>query len=150
VYTEGLNFTSVQVKNYHEDYVLSHNPKVDAREIVSSVNKWGKELSVDPKLLLAVAKVESTFDPHAISKSGAYGLMQVIPVWHKEKILQARRELGNPEIFNISTNIYLGAKVLKECLEKTGGVTKALQCYSGQTPGYDAKVLAEYRRLQKI
>ena len=128
-------------------YVAKSNPKItnkSAREIVVAAQKWGYEHGVDSTLLLAIMSVESNFYPHAISASGAYGLMQVIPVWHKDKIVKARKELGNPEIFNINTNIYLGSLVLKDCMNKVKRVSKALSCYSGNTPGYDEKVLKQY------
>lgn len=131
-------------------YVTEANPKVDqkdARAIVMSSLKWAYEFNLDPKLLLAIAKVESNYYKYAISSSGAYGIMQVIPVWHKDKILEARKVTGNPEIFNIDTNIYLGARVIKDCLNKHGKINKALLCYSGQTPEYDKKVLNAYTRL---
>lgn len=131
-------------------YVVESNPKVqekDARAIVFSALKWAWEFDLDPKLLLAIAKVESNYYKYAISSSGAYGLMQVIPVWHKDKILEARKVTGNPEVFNIDTNMYLGARIYKDCIKKYGNVNKALLCYSGQTPGYDKKVVQEYTRL---
>jgi soluble lytic murein transglycosylase-like protein len=122
-------------------------PLKDAKQIVDSTYKWAKEFNVDEKLILAVAKIESKFNKHAISPSGAYGVMQIIPVWHKEKILAARAKLGNPELFHIDTNIFLGTWILKDCLIKTGNTIKALQCYSGQTAGYSQKVMSEYQKL---
>lgn len=119
----------------------------DANQIIQSAYKYANQFEVDKKLILAVAKVESGFNKYAISSSGAYGIMQIIPVWHKEKILVARNTLGNPEIFNIDTNIFLGTWVLRECLNKHGQVNKALLCYSGQTPGYDKKVLEAYAKI---
>jgi soluble lytic murein transglycosylase-like protein len=140
-------------KSEYIGYIQKSNPTVkekDARDIVLATLKWANQYKLDEKLILAVAKVESNFYNHAISPSGAYGLMQVIPVWHKDKILAARKDVGNPELFNISTNIYLGARVLKDCVDKTTGLNKALLCYAGNTSGYDQKVLAEYSKLQKI
>lgn len=140
-------------KSPYVNYVAESNPKLSSRatkEIVVAAYKWSSEFGIDPKLLLAIAKVESNFYPHAISSSGAYGIMQVIPLWHKDKIIKARQELGNPEIFNINTNMYLGAMVLRDCVKKTGKVSKALQCYSGQTPGYDQKVMAYYYKIQRL
>lgn len=134
-------------------YVVNSNPQISdkaAKEIVIAAYKWSYEFNIDMKLLLAVAKVESNFYPHAISSSGAYGLMQVIPLWHKEKIIKARTELGNPEIFNVNTNMYLGAMVLRDCMKKTSKTSKALLCYSGKTPGYDEKVLVQYYKIQKL
>ena len=138
-------------KSALETHVIETNPKVsvkEAKSIVHAVIRWGEEFSIDPKLLLAIAKVESNYNKHAISPSGAYGLMQVIPVWHKDKIKKAKEELGNPEVFDIHTNIYLGASVLSECKIKYKDISKALLCYAGQTPGYDKKVLLAYRALK--
>lgn len=136
------------------EYVVKSNPSISnksAKEIVFAAYRWAFEFNVDVRLLLAIAKVESNFYQHAISSSGAYGIMQVIPLWHKDKIIRARNELGNPEIFNINTNMYLGALILRDCMKKTSAKTsKALQCYSGQTPGYDNKVLVQYYNIQKL
>ncbi len=138
-------------KSALETHVIEANPKVsmkEAKSIVHAAIRWGEEFSIDPKLLMAIAKVESNYNKHAISPSGAYGLMQVIPVWHKDKIKKAREYLGNPEVFDIHTNIYLGASVLRECKNKHSELNRALLCYAGQTPGYDKKVLVAYRALK--
>lgn len=135
----------------HEDYILSSNIKVspaDAKEIVSAVTRWSQEFKLDPKLMLAIARQESNFDKYAISSSGAYGVMQVIPVWHKQKVVDAHALLGNPELFNINTNIYLGARVLSDCFKRKKDVTKALECYYGKpNTAYAKQVLAHYKIL---
>lgn len=134
-------------------YVAESNPDLSikaTKEIVVASYKWASEFNLDPKLLLAIAKVESNFYPHAISSSGAYGLMQVIPLWHKDKILKARKELGNPEIFSINTNMYLGALILRDCTKRNRTIMKTLQCYSGKTPGYEEKVMVNYYKIQKL
>lgn len=156
-----INDTAVYAqKTVHEykspyiEFIRSVNPKLtykDAREIFVSAIKWGSEFKVDPKLILAIAKVESKFVPYSISPTGALGLMQVIPKWHRQKIVDARDKIGNPELFGISTGIYLGTRVIKECLVQTSNkVTSALSCYSGNTPGYETEVLAAYSKIQKI
>lgn len=152
----SANTASVQAQSWTSPYITyvaksnSSLPEKTTREIVVAAYRWASEFNLDPKLLLAVIKVESNFYPHAISNSGAYGLMQVIPVWHKEKIIKAREELGNPEIFNVNTNIYLGALVLRDCMRKSSRISKMLLCYSGQSHGYDEKVLTQYYNIQKL
>lgn len=140
--------------NKFVEFVIQSNPKLSvpqAREIVASTLKMSHKFGVDEKLVLAVTKAESGFQQYAISPTGAYGLMQVIPSWHRDKILKARSSLGNPEIFNVNTNIYLGTWVLSDCLDRNNNkVSKALQCYSGQTPGYDKIVLEQYHNIKKI
>jgi soluble lytic murein transglycosylase-like protein len=150
-YAQYQLFKSDKVK--YVEYIQDNNPRItgsEAREIAIAAIKWAQEFKVDEKLLLAMAKVESNFHKHAISSSGAYGIMQVIPVWHKPKILEARNKLGNPELFNINTNLFLGAWVFRDCTLNSTTLNKALLCYSGQTPGYDQKVLAEYNELKKL
>jgi soluble lytic murein transglycosylase-like protein len=139
------------IQDRQEEYILSSNIKVskeDAKEIVAAITKWAIIFKLDPKLMLAIARQESNFDKYAISSSGAYGIMQVIPVWHKQKVVDANKELGNPELFNINTNIYLGARVLLECSKRFKNTTKVLECYYGKpNTGYAQQVLAHYKNL---
>jgi len=139
------------IERRFEEYILASNIKVsrvDAKEIVSAITKWSMEFNIDPKLMLAIARQESNFDKYAISSSGAYGIMQVIPVWHKQKVIDAHKALGNPELFNINTNVYLGARVYADCMKKTKIVTKALECYYGKpNTGYAQQVLGHYKFL---
>lgn len=141
------NFSITKSNQVESIYSFPGITRNDANQIVHSVYKWSSEFKVDKKLLLAIAKVESTFNKYAISPSGALGIMQVIPKWHKEKVIAARDKLGNPELFNIDTNIFIGAWILKDCLIKHRDTSKALLCYSGQTEGYDQKVMHEYRKF---
>lgn len=139
------------VKDKLEEYILASNLKVtkpEAKEIVTAIVKWSNEFKLDPKLMLAIARQESNFNKYAISTSGAYGIMQVIPVWHKQKIVDAHALLGNPELFNINTNVYLGARVFSDCSKRFKSTTKALECYYGKADtGYAKQVLAHYKIL---
>lgn len=141
------SYSLVKQEQVETIYKIPGISRTDATQIIQSTYKWANEFKVDKKLLLAIAKVESSFNKYAISPSGALGIMQVIPKWHKEKVIAARDKLGNPELFNIDTNIYIGTWVIKDCLIKHKDVSKALLCYSGQTEGYDQKVLQEYKKF---
>ena len=121
-------------------------PRSEAEEIMTSVHRWAKKFNVDKKLILAVVKIESGFNKYAISSSGAFGLMQVIPSWHKEKVIRARDTLGDPNLFSVDTNIYIGTWILKDCIKKYVDIYAGLECYSGGTPGYGDKVLKEYNK----
>lgn len=148
-FTHPPTFAQIRQEQISKVVAIGNVPKKEADQIVKAVYKWAREFDVDKNLVLAIIKVESQFNKHAISKSGAYGLMQIIPVWHKDKIIAARAKLGNPELFDINTNVFLGTWVLKDCLTKyKGNVSNALQCYSGQTPGYDQKVLVAYKDIK--
>lgn len=146
-HTLETTFSNVKQDRIEAIYSLPGISRNDATQIVQSAYKWATQFEVDRRLILAVAKVESKFNKHAISPSGALGIMQVIPKWHKEKLIAARDMLNNPELFNIDTNMFIGTWILKECLNKYTNVSKALLCYSGQTDGYDKLVMAEYKKF---
>jgi len=122
----------------------------EAAQIVKSTMKWAKEFEVDPALLIAIQQVESRFDKHSISSSGALGLMQVIPKWHLDKMNKAIEDIGNPELFNTHTNIYLGTWVLRDCMKQyKQNIKHALGCYNGNTSTdvYANNVLGKMRTL---
>ena len=115
---------------------------------VAAAYRSGGEYSVDPLLILAVVAVESRYNPVAESVVGAKGLMQVIPKFHLEKLLDHGGEyaLLDPEV-----NISVGAQILREYQRRFGDTETALQMYAGAfdepTSQYAAKVLAEKARL---
>lgn len=151
---ESLAFVRTQ-EGIMQDIIVSTNKEIkksDAIQIVMSTVKWGKQFNVDPMLLLAIQKVESGYNKHSISVAGAFGVMQVIPKWHLEKLHEARKVLGTPEVFDINTSIYLGAWVFRDCLDKFKSTMSALLCYNGSNAspnGYDSKVMAAYLDIKK-
>ena len=65
-----------------------------------------------PQLIHSVIKVESNYNPHAISNKGALGLMQLIPA--------TARRFGVSDAFNPIQNIEGGAKYLRYLLDLYG------------------------------
>jgi soluble lytic murein transglycosylase-like protein len=113
-----------------------------ANVIVTSAISSGNKLKIDPTLVLAVAEVESEFNPKAKSdSSSAYGLMQVIPYWHKEKI-------RNRDMRQAKDQIVVGAEVLAEYIESGGSVKAALKLYSGGSSKYATKVIKTRNRIR--
>jgi soluble lytic murein transglycosylase-like protein len=143
-------------ENNLTNYIQSVNKNVsyaDAVQIVKSTMKWANEFELDPALLIAIQEVESKFNKHGISSAGAMGLMQVIPSWHLNKMSKAIADVGNPEPFNINTNIYLGSWVLKLCMKQFNLTKNALLCYNGSNAnpnGYDVKVMQAYNMVKKV
>ncbi|SDT75886.1 Cell wall-associated hydrolase, NlpC family [Actinoplanes derwentensis] len=82
----------------------------------------GARHGVSPKLLAAVAKVESGYDPRAVSKVGAQGLMQLMPA--------TARGLGVDDAFDPSQAINGAAKLLASHLREFKTVPLALAAYN--------------------
>jgi soluble lytic murein transglycosylase-like protein len=118
---------------------------------VASAYRAGAEYSVDPLLVLAVVAVESRFNPVAESVLGAKGLMQVIPKFHLEKLLDHGGELA---LLDPDVNITVGTQILREYRRRFGDLETALQAYGGAfdepTSQYSRKVLAEKARLEAL
>jgi soluble lytic murein transglycosylase-like protein len=117
---------------------------------VGAAHEAGREVGLDPLLILAVMAVESRFNPVAESLVGAKGLMQVIPRYHMDKL----NEHGGEEVvLDPVTNIALGARILKEYVRRTGSLEAGLQFYNGAladpSSQYAQKVFAEKERLQQ-
>jgi hypothetical protein len=118
--------------------------------IFATAQEAGRELRMDPLLIIAVIGVESGFNPLSQSVVGAQGLMQVMPRFHKDKLPS---DAGELPFFDPLTNVQVGAKVLKESIRRNGGIEPGLQQFGGaiNDPArrYATKVLAEMQRLEQ-
>ncbi len=94
--------------------------------IIASVYDKSEQFGFKPDLVLGVIKVESNFNPAAVSYAGAYGLMQInLSVWKDELNIDRSR------IFDVDYNIDLGLRILKHYyVESQGNMKRALHLYN--------------------
>lgn len=109
----------------------SLRPELVRRMSIALVRE-ARRHGLDPLLLTAVARVESTFNPWAVSHAGAVGLLQVKAMTGREVMQrhQGAAMLSEAELFDIETNVALGAAYLAQLLERFGSLEMALLAYN--------------------
>lgn len=138
------------VSSRHSPGDLQENEKRYTRLI----DRVSRELSLDRNLVHAVVRVESAFDPQAVSRAGAVGLMQLMP---RTAELYGVRDSRNP-----TQNIYAGVLHLRKLIQQFNDVVLALAAYNAgenavinygykvppypETQNYVRKVLVFYRQ----
>ncbi len=131
--------------------VLADMPLAD-QNLSTLIEAAARKYKVDPKLVAAVAEVESNGNQDAVSSVGAIGVMQLMP--------DTAASLG-VDPYNKQQNIEGGAKYLRQMLDTFGGDTRkavaaynagpgAVKDYGGvppykETQNYVKKVLDIYR-----
>jgi soluble lytic murein transglycosylase-like protein len=82
--------------------------------------------SINPHLVAALIHVESAFNPRAVSKMGAYGLMQLLPETARRFGLTRKKDLFNPK-----KNLEAGVRYLKWLTDRfNGDAQKILAAYN--------------------
>ena len=81
-------------------------------------------------------------------RSGASGLMQIMPNAHSQRV-----ERHGGEIFDIHTNMQVGSELLRDMIDDTGSLQRGLKSYVGvgasSTDGsYGNKITREHSRLR--
>ncbi len=132
---------------------LDTKPTSKSKEaILGYIKDASEKYGVEEKLIQAVVKQESGYNPDAISHVGAQGLMQLMPATAKD--------LGVKDAFNPKENIDGGVKYLRQMLDKYhGNKILALAAYNAgpgavdkydgvppykETQNYVKSILAQY------
>jgi soluble lytic murein transglycosylase len=144
-----MHFTNAPTSSiYKFSIYLKEKPKVIAR--YSSSEKYDDLISdaserygVSFPLLKAIIKAESDFDPHAVSKKGATGLMQIMP--------ENFKPLGIRDPFDPWQNINAGARYFKQMYDRfKGKLTLSLAAYNaGPTAVDHYKTIPPYEETEE-
>jgi len=88
-----------------------------------------REHEIEPALVKAVIAAESNFDPEAVSRKGAQGLMQLMPV--------TATTLGVGDPLRPTENVRAGTRYLRLMLDRYGDVERAVAAYNAGPAAVD-------------
>ena len=86
------------------------------------IGKAARRYRVSEALLDAVVTAESAYDPRAVSRAGAVGLMQLMP--------GTADRYGASDRYNPESNVYAGTRYLRDLLKQFGDTKLALAAYN--------------------
>ncbi len=159
-----MHFTNTPTSNAY-DYKLYIKEKTSVARQFYATNKYdhfisdaSEQTGVDSRLLKAMIKAESDFNPRAVSRKGAMGLMQIMP--ENFKML----DLKNP--FDPLQNIRAGARYFQQLYQRFNGkLALSLAAYNAgptavdryksippyeETEEYVRRVLRYYRTFKQL
>lgn len=150
------NTFKINDKSYNYNYNSYLKSMKEHPKIETAIQKYSKKYSVDPDLIRAIIKQESSFNPNAKSHCNASGLMQLMP--------DTAKGLGVKDIWDIEQNIEGGCKYvsyLKKLFKNNFELTVAgynagegnVQKYNGippfeETQDYVKKVTTNYNNYK--
>lgn len=145
----------VHRRRLHQEiaYPQVSDPRIDdlvPEEYRSLVLAVAAQFNLDPRLVAAVATVESRWRPTAIGSHQSTGLMQILP--STAAAIAAGMGLEEYDLFDPYTNLAMGAWYLQRLYQAHGGWPQALAAYNGGPSAapqglahpYTKRVLAVY------
>jgi soluble lytic murein transglycosylase len=97
----------------------------------AAVQRAEEETRLAPDLVWAVMRQESAFDPEVVSPARAVGLLQLLPETARAVATQAALPFEDDALVRPASNIALGARYLRELLDKLdGNVPLAVAAYN--------------------
>ncbi|PIE69027.1 MAG: lytic transglycosylase [Deltaproteobacteria bacterium] len=159
-YYEGsdgvLHFTDIPLDQKYKAFVFWGNATGEAKQRIKRlIKKYASYYGVNENLVLALAHVESRYDAKAISRTGAQGVMQIMP--------ETQKELGLSTPLDPAANVEAGIRYFKRMLDRFEDVRLALAAYNAgpghvdkyqgippfpETRQYIEDVLTMYAKLQ--
>jgi soluble lytic murein transglycosylase len=143
-----MHFTNVptsSIQNYK--LFLKEKPQITNRysteKYDSLISDASERHGVSFPLLKAIIKAESDFDPHAVSKKGATGLMQIMP--------ENFKPLGIRDPFDPWENINAGARYFKQMYDRfKGKLALSLAAYNAGPTAVDRyKTIPPYEETEE-
>lgn len=156
-----VRYVEMNIEQEEEQIVVRNDISSGGRELDADLQRYMQECCIDYgvpyALALAMAEVETNFDPAAVSSTGDHGLMQINEINH-----EWLTEIGLDPLTR-KGNIEAGIYMIAENLEVYGSLERALMAYNCGDAGaqklwdagtyeteYSRKVMAAYDRWTEV
>ena len=121
------NYFSVDIPALPRSYWEALFPKAYWPDLKRFANGNG----LDPYLVASLIRQESEFNPNAVSKKDAVGLMQLLPRVGRTVAKEERLpHFSANQLFTPGTNLQIGTRYFKSMIDKFGSVEYALAAYN--------------------
>jgi len=95
------------------------------------LKKFSTSNGLDPYLVAALIRQESEFNPSAVSRANAVGLMQLLPKVGRQVARQQKlKHFSTAQLFTPAMNLQLGTHYFRSMVDKFGGLEYALAAYN--------------------
>lgn len=143
-----MHFTNTPTSSKHQYKVFikerpKRNPRYSSTKYDHIISDASKKYGVDSRLLKAIIRAESDFNPRAVSKKGAKGLMQIMP--ENYRLLN----ISNP--YDPRQSIMGGARYFRELYERyKGKLSLSLAAYNAGPTAVDRyKTVPPYQETEQ-
>jgi len=116
------------------------------------LKKFSSSNGLDPYLVAALIRQESEFNPSAVSRANAVGLMQLLPKVGKSVAKQEKmKHFSATQLFTPAVNLQLGTRYFRSMVDKFGGFEYALAAYNaGVDRVQDWQAQGKYRDVSEF
>ncbi|WP_432822316.1 transglycosylase SLT domain-containing protein [Trichloromonas sp.] len=118
-----VHFTDTPTSGQYRFFMKEKKQRAERSSVTDLILHYASVFNLDDSLVRAVIKVESDYNPNALSSKGAQGLMQLIP--------ETARDMNVTDPFNPEDNIRGGSRYLRLMLDQfDGSLELALAAYN--------------------
>ncbi len=95
------------------------------------LKRFSNQNALDPYLVASLIRQESEFNPNAISRANAVGLMQLLPITGKKVAREVKLHHFTPsQLYTPAVNLQLGTRYFKSMVDRFGSFEYALAAYN--------------------
>lgn len=118
----------------------------------TDLKRYSTDNALDPYLVASLIRQESEFNPNAVSRANAVGLMQLLPKVGKGVAKQEKlKHFSATQLFTPGINLQLGTRYFRSMVDKFGAFEYALAAYNaGSDRVEDWLGQAKYRDAQEF